>query len=128
MPSALKPEISIGAGLAVGTLVYAMYQNATPDLSDIRSLTEGNEDVDRAERSTTWMAAGVVAGVSLIARDPVIFSVGGVMVIGMAWLTRHANRVNPDMKRFIPGGAVQSEPEPEMSTETYTAFENQFAS
>src|SRR5687768_13654111 len=111
MASALKPEISIGAGLAVGTLVYAMYSNATPGLADVRSLTENNEDVARAERSTSWMAAGVVAGVSLIARDPVIFTVGGVMVIGMAWMTRHANAVNPDLKRFIPGGtgSVQSE-------------------
>ncbi|MBW5252045.1 hypothetical protein JGS39_24100 [Streptomyces sp. P01-B04] len=123
----LKPEISIGAGLAVGTLVYSMYSNATPTTSDIRSLVENNEDVNRAERSTSWMAAGVVAGISLIARDPVIFTVGGVMVIGMAWMTRHANAVNPDLKRFVPGGATQSEPEPEMSTEQYTAFENQFA-
>lgn len=123
----LKPEISIGAGLAVGTLVYAMYSNATPSLADVRSITENNTDIERSERATSWMAAGVVAGISLIARDPVIFTVGGVMVIGMAWMTRHANAVNPDLQKFIPGGAVQSQPEPEMATEQYTAFENQFA-
>ena len=123
----LKPEISVGAGLAVGTLVYAMYDNATPPLADVRSITENNADIDKSERATSWMAAGVVAGVSLIARDPVIFMVGGVMVIGMAWMTRHANAVNPDLQRFLPGGSVQSEPEADMSTEQYTAFESQFA-
>lgn len=118
----LKPEISIPAGMAVATLVYALHQNATPTIADIRTLPEGNEDVDKAERGATWMSAGIVAGISLIARDPVIFMVGGTMVIAMAWWTRHANQVNPELKRFIPGGAVQSDPVPEMETEEYTAF------
>lgn len=124
----LKPEISIGAGLAVATLVYAIYQNATPSVADIRTLTEGNEDIKKAERGASWLAGGAVAGVSLIARDPVIFIVGGSMVIAMAWWTRHANLVNPDLRKFVPGSAsVQSEPVADMDTEQYVAFESQFA-
>lgn len=124
---ALKPEISVGAGLAVATLVYAIHSNATPPIADIRSLPEGNPDIARAEKGASWLAAGTVAGVSLIARDPVIFIVGGAMVIAMAWYTRHANHVNPDMMRFVPGGAIQSAPAPEMETESYTIFGNENA-
>jgi hypothetical protein len=116
---ALKPEISVGAGLAVATLVYAIHTNATPTRADIRSLPEGNPDIAAEERKATWQAAGAVAGISLIARDPIIFIIGGTMVIAEAWLTRHANYVNPDAKKYVVGGAVQSAPVSEMETEEY---------
>lgn len=121
----LKPEISIGAGLAVATLVYAIHTNATPSRADIRSLPEGNPDVDAEERKATWQAAGVVAGISLIARDPVIFIIGGTMVIMEAWLTRHANYVNPDTNKYMVGGSTQSAPVSEMEQEDYVAFQGQ---
>lgn len=121
-----KPEISIGMGLALVTIVHAINQNATPNVADIRTLPEGNEDIEKAQKSAAWMAAGIVGVTSLIAKDPVIFWFGGLAVIGEAWWTKHANGVNPDLKRYVPGGAVQSEPVAQMETEDYTAFENQF--
>lgn len=123
----LRPEISIGAGLAVATLVYAIHQNATPTRADIRSLPEGNPDIDAEERKASWQAVAVVSGISLIARDPVIFIIGGTMVIMEAWLTRHANYVNPDANRYIPGGATQSAPVSEMDTQDYMPFQGQQA-
>jgi hypothetical protein len=123
---ALKPEISIGAGLALATLVYSIYSNATPPIGDIRTLPENNDAVDKSERSASWLAAGSVAGVSLIARDPVIFMVGGSMVIAMAWWTRHANMVNPDVGAYRPG-QVESPPMADNTVETYTPFQSQFA-
>lgn len=123
----LKPEISVGAALAVGTLVYAIHQNATPSIADIRSLPEGNEDVRNAERSASWISAGLVAGISLVARDPVIFVVGSGMVVAMAWWTRHANLVNPELKKLLPAGFTQSEPVPEMEEQTYMPFQAESA-
>lgn len=93
---ALKPEFSIMAGLATATVVYGVYQVAMPSVADVRSLQPQNRDIASAERSASWVSAGVVAGVSLIARDPTIFIIGGVVVIGMAWMHRHANAVHPD--------------------------------
>lgn len=124
----LKPEASIGVGLATLTVVFALHQNATPTAADVRTLPEMNEDIEKSERAASWLSAGIVGGISLVARDPVIFWIGGTGIIAMAWWSRHANRVNPDLKRLIPGGAVQSEPMPQMTTEEYTAFEGQFAS
>lgn len=123
---AMKPEISIGAGLALATLVYAIYTNATPSVADIRTLTENNADIEKSERSATWLAAGSVAGVSLIARDPVIFMVGGSMVIAMAWWTRHANMVSPDLQKYVPG-QTESPPMADNTVENYTPFQSQFA-
>jgi hypothetical protein len=128
---ALKPEMSVGTGLALAALVHAIHMGATPNLSDIRTLPEGNPDIDTEERKASWQAAGLVAGISLIARDPVIFIIGGTMVILEAWFTRHANYTNPDMKKYVVGGAVQSAPVSEMTQQDYVpsfgADQNAFA-
>lgn len=92
---ALKPEISIGTGLAVAALVYAIYSNATPPLADQRTVEPGNRDLEASRKQAAWMAAGTVGGVSLIARDPTVFVIGGVMVIALDWAHRHAIQVNP---------------------------------
>lgn len=86
----LKPEASLMGGLAVATLVYAIHSNATPTLADMQGLPTGTKDVDQSERRATWMSAGVVAGISLLARDPGIFVIGAAMTVAMAWASRHA--------------------------------------
>lgn len=86
----LKPEASLMGGLAVATLVYAIHSNATPTLADMQGLPTGTKDVDQSERRATIMSAGVVAGISLLARDPGIFVIGSVMTVAMAWASRHA--------------------------------------
>lgn len=93
MPN-LKPEISIGVALATATVVYGIHQNATPTIADVRSLDSQNKDIQGAERQATWLSAALVAGISLIAKDPTVFIVGGTMVIVLAWATRHADLVD----------------------------------
>lgn len=88
---ALKPEFSVMGGLAVGAIVFAVHTNATPNQADIRALPAGTPDIDRAERNATFLSAGVVSAVSLIAKDPTIFVIGAGMTIAMAVWTRHSN-------------------------------------
>lgn len=92
---ALNQAASLGTGLAVSALVVAIHMNATPSLADVRVGDVGNADIDSAERAASWQAAGVVAVVSLLARDPTIFIIGGAVTVGMALWTRHANWTNP---------------------------------
>ena len=87
----LKPEASIGSGLAVAGVVYAIHSNFTPSVADVQGLPSGNKDIDGAERKATWLSIGVVAGVSLLAKDPTIFVIGSAMTVAMAFMTRHAN-------------------------------------
>lgn len=96
---ALKPDVSLAVGLATGTVVYGIFQNATPSIADIRSLKPGNRDVQASERGATWTAAAVVAGISLLAKDPTVFIIGGAMTIVMAWTHRHADMVDTVTKR-----------------------------
>jgi hypothetical protein len=89
------PEVSIGVGLATMTVVYSIYQGALPSVADVRSLDAHNGDVEAAERLAGWTAAGVVAGISLLAKDGTVFILGGSMVVVMAWWHRHADAVMP---------------------------------
>jgi hypothetical protein len=91
----LKPEASISVGLATAALVYGIYSNALPSITDIRTADPGDRDVAGAERGAAWTAAAAVAGVSLIAKDPTVFIIGGSMVVALSWFHRHANEVNP---------------------------------
>jgi hypothetical protein len=92
---ALKPEISIPVGLATAALVYAVYSNATPSITEIRAAKPMDTDVEASRKLAAWTSAGIVGGVSLVAKDPTIFIIGGSMVIVLDWWHRHANAVDP---------------------------------
>lgn len=92
---ALKPEISVMAALATGAVVYGVFQTSLPSVTDIRAAEQGSEDVQNSERAATWEAAALVGAISLIAKDPTIFIVGGAMTVILAWKYRHADMVNP---------------------------------
>lgn len=100
--SVLKPEGSVMAGIATAAFVYGTYQAFLPSIADARSAEPHNGDLASAERGASFATAGVVAAVSLIAKDPTIFILGGGMVIAMAWYHRHANMVIPELGRAVP--------------------------
>jgi hypothetical protein len=108
---ALKPNESIMAGLAITALVYGVYSNATPTITEIRAAKPGDTDVEASRKMAAWTAGSVVAGVSLIAKDPTIFIIGGSAVIIIDWWHRHANAVDPRSGRAVaPGGGMDELP------------------
>ncbi len=111
--SILKPEASVVAGVAAAALAVGMYQNDLPTLAECRTSEPGDTDLDGAERAATWKAAAVVAGVSLLAKDPTIFMIGGLAVVALAWSHKHANAIDPISGRvpYLYGGAVQEDDE-----------------
>jgi hypothetical protein len=124
---ALKPEYSVMTGLAVMGTVFAVHAQATPTQADIQALPPGNQDIDQAERKATIMGAGVVSVVSLIAKDPTIFVMGSVMVVGLAVWTRHSNwsqglhsMLGPVTQAGSPNAPVEANVEE--STTPYTMF------
>lgn len=92
---ALSPEASIGTGLAVGGIAFTVFNMSLPPLTDVRAAEPENGDVFSAERTATWVATGIVAGVAAITGDATVFIIGGTVVVALAWLYRHANEVNP---------------------------------
>lgn len=100
----LKPDVSLTVACAVGAVVWGIYTNALPTLPDVRVGKPNDTDVDGSRKAAAWTAAGTVAGISLIAKDPTIFIVGGGMVIAADWWYRHANNHNPMTAGITPGG------------------------
>lgn len=92
---ALDRKMSLGVGLAVTGLVYAIYAQSVPKVADLRVAAPGNTDAAAAEKAARWAATVVVVGVAVIARDATVFVMGGSTIIGLSWLHRQANLSNP---------------------------------
>lgn len=91
---ARKAEVSIGLGLATATVVFAIY-NRQPGQADIRVGKAGDEHIEAVRKQNAWTAAGIVAAISLLAKDPTIFIIGGTTVVALDWTTRVNNWTNP---------------------------------
>lgn len=100
----MKPEVSIPVAAATMALVYGTYSMALPNLADARTVPAGNGHLAAAERSALLTSVAVAAGVSLVAKDPVPFILGGLFAVGLSWLHRGANAVDPvSGKIAVPG-------------------------
>lgn len=131
---ALEPHASIGTGLAVAGVVYAIHSNMTPSNADIQSLPAGNKDIDSSEKKATWLSIGIVSGISLVAKDPTIFVIGSFAVIGMALITRQSNwtETKTGMLNPSPGqSAISADDLSDVTTmdvQPFAALPSQFVS
>jgi hypothetical protein len=110
MASLLKPELSVPVAAALSTLVYGIYSQATPSIADIRVGRQNDANIESSRKGAAWAAAGSVAAISLITKDPTVFVVGGGMVILMDWWTRHANAVDPATGTASSVGSAPTSP------------------
>lgn len=92
---ARKPEVSVAIGLGMAVIVFELFRHAVPSQADMRSVEPRNKDIQAAERTATWIGAGLVTGVSLLLRDETVFAIGGATVVALAVWTRHSDEVNP---------------------------------
>lgn len=90
-----KAETSIALGMALGVMVWGIYQHAMPSLVDHRVGDPDDENAGKAERVATWTAAGAVIVVSALAEDWTVFAIGAASVTTLSLWHRHANMVNP---------------------------------
>lgn len=90
----LKPDAEVTIALATSAMAYGAYQMFLPSVADIRSLEKNNADIQAAERTAAWIAAGMVGAVALITHSPTVFILGGGTIIGTSWAARHADQVD----------------------------------
>lgn len=91
----LKPDASLGVGLATAGVVFGIYSQATPSIADIRVADQNDDHIASSDKTALWTSIVIVSGVSLLAKDPTIFILGGSMALVMSWWTKHANALNP---------------------------------
>lgn len=98
---ALKPDASLSMGLACGALVYGVYSNATPTIADIRGSAPNDPQLYGASKGAFLTSVTVVSAISLLARDPTIFCIGGAVALALEWQNRHANAVDPESGSIV---------------------------
>ena len=91
----LDRKTSLAVGLGTAALVYGVYDLALPEIVNARAAEPNDPHLSAAEKSARWVSGALVVGIAVIARDAIVFIMGGGMVIGMSWLYRHANCVDP---------------------------------
>lgn len=99
--SVLKPEGSLTLGVATAAMVYGVYGFALPNTATMQATDAHDTNIEAARKKASWTSAALVSGVALIAKDPTIFVLGGVMLIALDWHTRHANAVSPDTGQMV---------------------------
>jgi hypothetical protein len=98
---ALKPEISLGLAAATAALVWGIFQSHMPVTADVRA-NQSSAAVESMRKVATVEGIVVVSGISLLAKDPNIFIVGGAMVAIESWVRLHASQVNPSTNKVNP--------------------------
>lgn len=98
---ALKPEVSLTVAAATGALVYGIFQAEMPTMADVHAAPPHNPFVTRSVNVAGWTAAAAVAGISLLAKDPTVFVVGGSIAAFLTWRAKHANMTNPGTGQVV---------------------------
>lgn len=93
---ALKPEVSLTVAAATAVLVYGIFKvEVGASLSDVKASQPHNSVIQGTVTQAAWTSAAVVAGISLLAKDPTVFVLGGAVASALIWKYKHANMVNP---------------------------------
>ena len=108
--SILKPENSIVAGLATVGLVAGVYQLDAGSVSQVHASDAGHGANTAGIKKAGYTSLIMVAGISLLARDPNIVILGGAAIIAFHAHYRHANLVNPNTNQVEASGPAAYQP------------------
>ena len=104
----LKPEGSLAAGVATMAVVYTVYTSSVPPMAVVHATGANDDNVEAGRKKAIITSAAVVGGISLIAKDPVIFILGSFTAVGLDFMVRHANASSPDTQKLVGYGASES--------------------
>jgi hypothetical protein len=128
LKSVLNPSETVAIGVGIGAVDAFIFAQHLPPVADIRTANPQNDDVDAARRQATGLCIAVNGFVSLITRDWNVFLIGGIVTVGMSYITAHANSVNPATGK-MDGSAPSIAPEgqayplPDYSEDTETDYQ-----
>jgi hypothetical protein len=110
LKSVLAPSETVAVGVGIGAVDAFIFGQHLPPNADIRTANPHNDDVDAARRQATGLCIAVNGFVSLITRDWNVFLIGGIVTVGLSYLSMHANAVNPATGK-MEGGSPSLNPE-----------------
>jgi hypothetical protein len=98
MALSLKPNEELMVSAISAGIVYSIFQLDAPNLADVRATTPGgaqSQNIHGSVKTAVYTSAAVIGGISILAKSPTVFVVGGVMIVAEAWKYYHANLVHP---------------------------------
>jgi hypothetical protein len=117
---ALKPNEQIIVAAAVATGVYGIFQLNAPNLADVKASTPGGAasvNTHKSVKTAVWTAALFVSGLAILAKDPAIYIIGGLVTSVEGWKFYHANSVDSATGAVVaPGTAGNGQPSPTLNS------------
>jgi hypothetical protein len=93
MATLAPSEKVIAASFAVAT-VLAVFSQHTPNLADVKADGANNDNTRRSIRSAVLTSAAIVAGISLLAKSPAVYLIGGGVIVIEGIQFAHANSLS----------------------------------
>lgn len=112
-----KGSDALITGLATAAVVYGIYQVHLPTVAAARSSGPDNKHLESSRKSSTWTAAAVVVGATVLGKVGVgsgfastVFIVGGTVVIALDFAHRLANKTDNQSGKIIMPAADSTAP------------------
>lgn len=116
--STLKPNEQIIVAASVAVAVYGIFQLNAPSLADVKASAPGGAasmNTHKSVKTAVWTSAILVSGLGILAKDPAIFIVGGLLTSIEGWKYFHANATDSQGNVAAPGSAVNGQPTPTLN-------------
>jgi hypothetical protein len=115
---ALKPENAITVSALTAIAVLGVFQVEAPNMADVKASAPGGAaaaNTHKSVKTATWTAAILVSALGLLARDPTVYIVGGLVTVAEAWKYHYANVTDAKGNVAAPGSAVTGQPSPTLN-------------
>jgi hypothetical protein len=116
---ALKPESEITVSALTAVAVYGIFQLNAPPLPNVKASPPGGAasvNTHKSVKTAVWTSAILVAGLGLLAKDPAIYIVGGLVTVVEGWKYYHANSTDAVTGAVVaPGSAMNGQPSPTLN-------------
>jgi hypothetical protein len=87
----LRPDSELIVGGTAVALVFAIFGNAMPPLSDVRYDEPGNVNTHKTTKLAGITATAAVGSLALLGRSPTVAVVGGAAILFEMWKYHAAN-------------------------------------
>jgi len=115
----LKPNEQVIVAAAIGTAVYSIFALNAPNLADVKASAPGGAasvNTHKSVKTAVWTSALFVSGIALLAKEPAIFIVGGLLTSIEGWKYYHANSTDAATGAVVaPGANTSGQPTPTLN-------------
>jgi hypothetical protein len=100
----LKPESEIVIAATAISIVLAIFDRQTPNVSDVRADKPGNPNTHASVKMAAITSVAAIGSLALLARSPSVFILGGGAILFETWKMHYANHGIDGTKKNAEAG------------------------